>query len=314
MLFDILILGSGPAGLSAALYAARTGFSCALLTGPEEGGKLIMTDKIENYPGVPACTGFELITRLKQQVLETGLSYKNETALSVNLKVYPFEIKTETNVYLTRTLIIATGSTVKWLGLPSEEKFKGKGISVCATCDGFFYKNKNVAIIGDGNTALYEATHLSKIAAKVTIVAAGNALKGEKSLREKVLALPQVNVLYNTQVLDFIGDNKLTHLRLKNNVTENTFLLPLEGCFEAIGFAPASQLFANQLDLTKAGYIQTNCSSFETNVSGIFACGDVQETHYRQAIIAAGSGAMAALLTEDFLGAETYPKNNPIHL
>ncbi|MBQ3695742.1 MAG: FAD-dependent oxidoreductase [Alphaproteobacteria bacterium] len=301
MIFDTIILGSGPAGFSASIYAGRAGLLCLQLSGPEEGGKLTLTDKIENYPGVGTVTGFELINTLKAQALETGITYKNESAIQVNFNKYPFEIKTENEFYSTKTLIIAMGSRVNWLNIPSEEKFKGRGISVCATCDGFFYKNKDVAVIGGGNTALYESLHLAQTSKRVTIICKDSFLNGERILLDKVKNTPNIQILNNSAVVEFIGTNKLTHLKLHQTPPERDFLLPVDGCFEAIGFSPSSQLFQNKLDINAKGYIKTNCQTFETNIEGVYACGDIQEQHYRQAIIASGSGALASLSAIEFL-------------
>ncbi len=307
---DILVLGSGPAGFSAGLYAGRAGFLCTLLTGPEKGGKLLLTDRIENYPGTGLVSGYELAESMEKQALNAGVNILNETATNLNLSTYPFEIQTEKSIHTAQALIIAMGTTVKWLNLPNEHRFKGRGISVCATCDGFFYKNKHVAVIGGGGTAVYEALHLAKIASKVTVITPNTQLNGERVLLNEIKKTPNIFILTNTRTLDFIGENKLTALKLQKTGTSAPFALPVDGCFEAIGFTPTTTLFGNQLQLNAQNYIHTNCLTRATNIPGVYACGDIQETTYRQAILAASSGAQAALNATNFLGFKTYP-NNP---
>lgn len=310
---DILILGAGPAGLSAAIYAGRSGYSTTLLTGPEEGGKLSLTNTIENYPGFENISGYQLTQNLKNQAIKAQVQIKNETAISVNIKTYPFEIKTEKELYHTKSLIIATGSVVNWLNLKSEARFKGKGISVCAICDGFFYKNKTVAVIGGGNTAMYEAIHLSKTSKKVFIISNQASLKGEFALKQKIETINNIHLISNATVMEFVGQTKLTHLKIKIKGQEQPFLLAVDGCFEAVGFSPASQLFENQLAISNTGYIQTNCTSYQTSIEGIFACGDIQESKNRQAIIACGSGAKAALSAIEYLEQKSYPKTSLLY-
>jgi len=298
---DALIIGSGPAGLTAGLYAGRAGFSVALLTGSEKGGKLLLTDKIENFPCFSNSSGFDFITKLEQQAKEVGVSFFNETVKSINLLHSPFQIYTESQEWFPKSIIIAMGTQVRWLNLPGENAYKGKGISVCATCDGFFYKNKNVAVIGGSNTALYETLYLAGIAKNIYLLTQNNSLQGEFLLRQKVLALTNVHIQFNTQILGFIGTEKLTGLKIKNKVDTEEKILSIDGCFEAVGFIPNSNLFQNQLRLNKNGYIKTNKQTMQTSIKGVFACGDIQETLYRQALIASASGARAAMSLEHYL-------------
>ena len=298
---EALIIGSGPAGLTAGLYAGRAGFSVALLTGMEIGGKLSLTDKIENFPSFSNSSGFNFTTQLEQQAKQVGVSFFNETVKSVDLINPTFKIQTEVQEWYPKAIIVAMGTQVKWLNLPGENIYKGKGISVCATCDGFFYKNKNVAIIGGGNTALYETLHLSSIAKNVFLLTQNSSLQGEFLLRQKVLALANVHIHYNTKILCFIGTEKLTGLKIKNKTDTKEKILSVDGCFEAIGFTPNSHLFQNQLQLDKNGYIKTNKQTMQTSINGVFACGDIQEMHYRQALIASASGARAAMSLEHYL-------------
>jgi len=298
---DALIIGSGPAGLTAGLYAGRAGFSVALLTGSEKGGKLLLTDKIENFPCFSNSSGFDFITKLEQQAKEVGVSFFNETVKSINLLHSPFQIYTESQEWFPKSIIIAMGTQVRWLNLPGENTYKGKGISVCATCDGFFYKNKNVAVIGGSNTALYETLYLASIAKNIYLLTQNSSLQGEFLLRQKVLALTNVHIQFNTQILGFIGTEKLTGLKIKNKADTEEKILPVDGCFEAVGFTPNSDLFQKQLKLNKQGYIKTNKKTMQTSINGVFACGDIQETLYRQALIASASGARAAMSLEHYL-------------
>ncbi|MBP5343498.1 MAG: FAD-dependent oxidoreductase [Alphaproteobacteria bacterium] len=300
---DVLIIGSGPAGLTAGLYAGRAGFSVSLLTGPEKGGKLSLTDKIENFPCFSTGSGIEFITKLEQQAKEVGVSFFNENVQQVALLHPPFKIITEVQTWQPKSVIIAMGTQVKWLNLPQEEMYKGKGISVCATCDGFFYKNKNVAVIGGGNTALYESLYLTNIAKNVYLLTQNKQLQGEFLLRQKVLSLANILIYYNTDVLGFVGNEKLTGLKIKNKADTEEKILSVEGCFEAVGFVPNTRLFQNQLLVDKNGYIKTNKQTMQTSIKGIYACGDIQETGYSQALIASASGARAAMSLENYLKA-----------
>lgn len=300
---DVLIIGSGPAGLTAGLYAGRAGFSVVILTGSEQGGKLSLTDKIENFPSFSTGSGVEFITKLEQQIQEVGVSLFNENVQQVDLLQVPFKIITDVQTWQPKSVIIAMGTQVKWLNLPQEEVYKGKGISVCATCDGFFYKNKNVAVIGGGNTALYESLYLANIAKNIYILTPNKQLQGEFLLRQKVLSLANIHIYYQTDVLGFIGNEKLTGLKIKNKACTKEKILSVNGCFEAIGFIPNTRLFQHQLLLDKKGYIKTNKQTMQTSVKGIYACGDIQETNYRQALIACASGARAAMSLENYLKA-----------
>ena len=298
---DVLIIGSGPAGLTAGIYAGRAGFSVALLTGIEKGGKLSLTDKIENFPGFSTGSGLDFITLLEEQTKQVGVLFFNESVQKIDLIHPPFKVDTDVQQWQPKSVIIAMGTQVKWLNLPGEDTYKGKGISVCATCDGFFYKNKEVAIIGGGNTALYETLYLASIVKNIHLLTQNSSLQGEFLLRQKVLSLKNVHIQYNTKISGFVGSEKLTGLKIQNKADTKEKILAVDGCFEAVGFVPNSHLFLNQLQLTKAGYIKTNKQTMTTNIQGVFACGDIQETHYRQALIAAASGARAAMSAEGYL-------------
>lgn len=298
---DVLIIGSGPAGYTAGLYATRAGLKTALFTGQNIGGQLMYTEKIENYPGFDEISGPDLMDIFKKQITGLGATIYQEQITEINLRTYPFPFKSETMEGLAKSVIIATGSKARWLNVEGEEKFKGSGISVCATCDGFFYKNKKVAVIGGGNTALYEALFLSKVAAEVYLINKTDEFTGERKLLEQVNTNAQITILKNADVIAFQGNARLEKLLWRDRKTEKVNELSVDGVFEAVGTVPQTDLFQNQLNITLNGYINTNKRTMETSVKGVFACGDVQEEQYRQAIIASGSGCIAALSAEKFL-------------
>lgn len=298
----VLIIGSGPAGYTASIYAARAGLETVLLMGHMAGGQLMLTHEVENYPGFTKISGIDLMENFQKQAESVGVSLKYESAVKVDLSNRPFKIETDMGAEWTAdALIIATGSDAKWLGIPSEEKYKGHGISVCATCDGFFYKGKNVAVIGGGNSAVYEALFLSQIAQSVTLIHRRDTLRAEKKLQSQVLSNPKIQIRWDSEVTEFQGDERLKSISIINNKTKVESILPVDGVFVAIGHHPNTELFKGQLKIEASGYIKTNKKTFETSVPGVFACGDVQEEIFRQAIIAAGTGCIAALSAERFL-------------
>lgn len=299
---NVLIIGSGPAGYTASIYAARAGLETVLLMGHMAGGQLMLTHEVENYPGFTKISGIDLMENFQKQAESVGVSLKYESAVKVDLSNRPFKIETDMGAEWTAdALIIATGSDAKWLGIPSEEKYKGHGISVCATCDGFFYKDKNVAVIGGGNSAVYEALFLSQIAQSVTLIHRRDTLRAEKKLQSQVLSNPKIQIRWDSEVTEFQGDERLKSISIINNKTKVESILPVDGVFVAIGHHPNTELFKGQLEIEASGYIKTNKKTFETSVPGVFACGDVQEEIFRQAIIAAGTGCIAALSAERFL-------------
>ncbi len=299
---QILILGSGPAGYAAGIYTARAGLSTTMLMGPAPGGQLMLTHEIENYPGAPHITGPDLMDSFHEQAKDVGVNLVYEQAEEVGLSGYPFTVTTDTKtVWTADAFIIATGARPRWLGAPGEDKFKGRGISVCATCDGFFYKDKRVAIIGSGNSAAYEAVFLAQVAAHVTIIARNNRLTAEHRLVEQVLNNPKINLLWETEVVAFQGDTKLESIRCRHLPTGTENDMAIDGVFEAIGHIPNTQLFADSLAIDSRGYLVTQKYTGATSRPGVFAAGDCQEVVHRQAIIAAGSGAVAALSAEKFL-------------
>ncbi len=297
----VLIIGSGPAGYTAGIYTTRAGLQTTLLAGHAPGGQLMLTHEVENYPGFSNISGIDLMERFKKQAEDLHVDVRYESAISFDFSKTPFQIQTDMKTdYSADSVILAMGSIPKWLDVPGEEKFKGKGIAVCATCDGFFYKNKEVAVIGGGNSGVYEALFLSQIVKKVTLIHQGSILSADKILTDKLLKTKNIHVLLNTATLEFQGMDRLNSLKLKNLNSHKEFILPVQGAFIAIGHKPNTHLLKKHVLLDKNGYIVTQPNK-ETSVRGVFACGDIQEPIYRQAIIAAGSGCVAALSAEKYL-------------
>ena len=296
----VLIIGSGPAGYTAGIYAARSGLEPILVSGTDTGGQLTLSENVENFPGFPhAVSGSELMENMRRQAELFGVVLINDKIVEVDFSRRPFECSSEKhNAFYADSIIIATGASAKWLGLPDEEKYRGFGISVCATCDGFFYRGKNVAVIGGGNSAVEEALYLTTFARSVTLIHRRDNLRADKYLQEKLFNTPQIRVIYDRTVEEFIGRNApptLEALKLKNVKTDKTEILPTDGVFIAIGHKPNTEIFQNRLELDNRGYIKTAPDSTRTSVEGVFAAGDVRNADFRQAVIAAGSGAMAAM-------------------
>ena len=294
-----VIIGSGPAGYTAALYAARANLSPVMIMGNCAGGQLLYTHKIENFPGFTDISGSALIDIFHAQAEQLHVSMIYEKVEKVDLAQTPFLLYLSDKKCLTASsVIIACGAEAKWLNVPGENQFKGHGISVCATCDGYFYKNAKVAVIGGGNTALYEALFLSSLAQHVSIINKGDHLIGENTLIKKVLDTPNITVLNNSEVVEFTGTGKLSGIRIKQSQTIKN--IPISGAFIAIGQKPVTDLFCEQIRLDADGFIVTD-EAKQTSVAGVFAAGDVQEKHFRQAIVACASGAVAALSAEKYL-------------
>lgn len=299
---NVIIIGGGPAGLTAAIYVARAELSPLVIEGYQTGGQLMWTTEIENFPGFDErVTGPELMGKMKKQAEKFGTQFISKDVTSVDLSKQPFEIKVGEEVYLTRTLIISTGSSAKWLGLESEKKLIGRGVSACATCDGAFFKDKQVIIIGGGDSAMEEAIFLTKFASKVTVIHRRDELRASVIMQEKAKANPKIEFLFNSEVQEILGEDNVTGVKVKNNKTNETSNLTCDGVFVAIGHVPNTKLFKDNLELDVKGYIVTKGKSTTTNVEGVFACGDVQDYTYRQAISAAGTGCMAALEAERLL-------------
>ena len=296
----ILIIGSGPAGYTAAIYAARSGLNPILVSGTEIGGQLTLSEDVENYPGIEhSIRGQELMDIMKKQSLNLGVKIINDKIVEVDLNNRPFECSSENhNVFYTQSIIIATGASAKWLDISSEKPYRGFGVSVCATCDGFFYRGKNVAVIGGGNSAIEEALFLSNFASSVTIIHRRDSLRAEHRLQQKIANKPQISIKYDSVVEEFIGTEtppKLEAIKIKNVKSDKIETINVNGVFIAIGHKPNTEIFQNQLELDKFGYIKTQPDSCVTNIEGVFAAGDVKNPEFRQAIIAAGSGAIAAM-------------------
>lgn len=306
----VIIIGSGPAGYSAAIYAARAMLKPLLITGLQQGGQLTITTDVENYPGfADPIQGPWLMEQMAKQAQNVGATLAYDIITKVDLSTRPFSLTTDAGAaYSCDALIIATGAQARWLGLESETTFMGGGVSACATCDGYFYRDKDVIVVGGGNTAVEEALYLSHIAKKVTMVHRGQSFRAEKIMQDRLFAQKNVEVIWDHVVEEIVGNPArppmgatVTGARLKNRHTGKVTLIDAEGIFIAIGHAPATQLFTDQLTLKPGGYIWTKPDSTATSIEGVFAAGDVADDQYRQAVTAAGRGCMAALETERFL-------------
>jgi len=300
-----LVIGSGPAGFTAAIYAARANLKPVVYEGLQPGGQLTTTTEVDNFPGYPnGITGTELMEDLRNQSIRFGTDVRSGFATKVDFSSRPFHVTIdEEKTLLAETVIIATGAAAKYLGLESEEKFKGMGVSACATCDGFFYKNQDVVVVGGGDTACEEASYLAGICKKVYLVVRKDYLRASKAMQERVFNTKNIEVLFNHATKEIVGDNSgVNGAKLIKNGNEEVFV-PITGFFLAIGHHPNSDVFKQYVDTDEVGYIKTIPGSSKTNVPGVFACGDVQDPNYRQAITAAGSGCMAALDAERFLSA-----------
>ena len=302
----VLIIGSGPAGYTAAVYAARALLKPIMVTGMEPGGQLTTTTDVENYPGfAEVIQGPWLMEQMKDQAKAVGTEMIEDHISSVNLKSKPFEaIGDGGQKYTADSIIISTGAQARWLNLDSEQKFRGFGVSACATCDGFFFKDKTVAVVGGGNAAVEEAMFLTKFASKVKLIHRRNELRAEKMLQKKLMENKKIEIIWDSVVEEVIGDDdpkNVKGLKIKNVKTNKVSDLKLDGLFIAIGHDPATQLFKDQLKMDKEGYLVTKSDSTETNIPGVFAAGDVKDKIFRQAVTAAGMGCMAALEAEKYL-------------
>ena len=302
----LLILGSGPAGYTAAIYSARAMLEPTLLTGIEPGGQMTITTDVENYPGfADIIQGPWLMDQMKGQAENVGTNIVFDTIIDVDLSKKPFELKADSDkIYTCEALIISTGAQARWLGLESENKFKGYGVSACATCDGFFYKDKRVVVVGGGNTAAEEAVFLTNFAKEVKLIHRRDSLRAEKILQKRLNENDKIEIIWDTEVTEIIGDDNplsVNKVALKNNKTNISSQLNTDGVFIAIGHSPSSEIFKNQLEMNNNGYISTAADSTKTNIDGVFAAGDVTDDKYRQAVTAAGMGCMAALEAEEYL-------------
>ncbi len=299
----VIIIGTGPAGYTAAIYTARAGLEPLVLTGERMGGWLTTTTDVENYPGFPeGIQGPELMDRMLEQAKRFGAEVKIGSVTAVDLSARPFKVTTDEGEEEAETLIVATGSSARRLGVPGEDELWGKGLSICATCDAAFFKDKEVAVVGGGDSAMEEATFLTRFAKSVKILARGNEgeLRASKTMLDRAMSDQKISFVYNVEVQEVLGDGKVSGVRLKDNKTGEESEMPLDGLFLAIGHVPNTQMFEGQLELTK-GYIVTEGDSTVTTVPGVFACGDVMDWKFRQAIVAAGYGCVAALEAQRFL-------------
>ncbi|WP_310533007.1 thioredoxin-disulfide reductase [Novosphingobium sp.] len=307
----MLIIGSGPAGLSAAIYGARAGMEPIVVQGLQPGGQLTITTDVENYPGFrDVIQGPWLMQEMQAQAEHVGTRMMWDTIAEVQMDGSPFRaIGDGGDVYEGETLVIATGAQAKWLGVEGEQELGGKGVSACATCDGFFYRGKKVVVIGGGNTAVEEALYLTNHSPDVTVIHRRDSFRAEKILQDRLFANEKVSVEWNKAVKRFVGDpasGGLTGVEVVDTITGETSIIPTDGAFVAIGHAPATELFKDKLELDGAGYIVVDAGTPKTAIPGVFACGDVMDHTYRQAVTAAGTGCMAALDAERFLGAQEF--------
>jgi len=305
----LIVVGSGPAGYTTAIYAARAMLSPVLISGFEPGGQLMITTDVENYPGfAEPIQGPWLMEQMRLQAEHVGAELVSDYVTRAELGQRPFRLTCDSGaVWTCDALVIATGAKAKWLGTPSEEKFKGYGVSACATCDGFFYRGKEVVVVGGGNSAVEEALYLANLASKVTVVHRRDSFRAERILQERLFAHPKIEVVWNSAIDEILGAEaplSVTAVRLKNVQTGATEERKVDGVFVAIGHAPASELFAGQVDMKANGYIKTVPGTTQTNIPGVFAAGDVADDIYRQAVTAAGLGCMAALEAEKYLAAQ----------
>jgi thioredoxin reductase (NADPH) len=307
----VAILGSGPAGLTAAIYAARAGLSPIVIQGIQPGGQLTTTTDVENYPGFrDVIQGPWLMEEMQAQAEHVGTRMVWDHISAVDLRSRPIRLTGDSGTqYFADSLIIATGAQAKWLNLPSEEHMKGRGASACATCDGFFYRGKRVAVIGGGNTAVEEALYLTNHSHDVTLIHRRDSLRAEKILQDRLFANPHIKIIWDSEVTEFVGGGEpeaLVGLDVKNRLTGEVSRVDVEGAFVAIGHKPATELFDGQLKLDSDGYLEVETGSTKTSIPGVFACGDVMDKIYRQAVTAAGTGCMAALDAEKYLAAQEF--------
>ncbi len=302
----VLIIGSGPAGYTAAIYAARANMKPVLYQGIQPGGQLTITTEVENYPGYPdGIQGPEMMVHFEKQAARMGADIRYGLATKVDFSTSPYKVWIdEEKLIEADSVIICTGASAKWLGIPSEERLNGFGVSACAVCDGFFFKGKEVAIVGAGDTAAEEAMYLSKLCTTVHMFIRKEKMRASKIMQDRVLQTPNIKVYWNTDTDEILGEKKVEAVRIKNNKTQETQEIPISGFFVAIGHQPNSDIFKEWIEMDETGYILTVPGTSKTNVEGVFAAGDVQDKNYRQAVTAAGSGCMAALDAERYLSAK----------
>ncbi len=306
----VLIIGSGPAGYTAAIYAARAGLSPVLYTGAQPGGQLTITTDVENYPGYPeGVLGPQMMEDFKKQAERFGTDVRYGMVTQVDFFHNPHKVIVDDQHELSaETVIISTGASAKWLGLESEEKLNGKGVSACAVCDGFFFRNQKVAIVGGGDTACEEAAYLANICEKVFMLVRSDEMRASQIMQKRVLNNPKIEILWNTETEEILGEDEVEGVRVKNNQTHEVSELEVTGFFVAIGHQPNTQIFEGMIEMNESGYIKTLPGSTKTNIEGVFACGDAQDHIYRQAVTAAGTGCMSALDAERYLAEKELSK------
>jgi len=299
--YDVIIIGSGPSGYTAAIYAARANLSVLMFQGYQVGGQLMLTSDVENYPGFEeGILGPPMMEKFEMQARRFGTEMIPEDVSAVDFSERPFKVTADSGEYAARTIIISTGASAKWLGLPSEERLQGRGVSACATCDGFFFRNKDVVVVGGGDTALEEATFLTRYASHVTLVHRRDTLRASKIMQDRAFKNPKISFIWDTEVVEVLGDDAVTGLRLRNVKNGEEYILPTQGLFLAIGHEPNTGLFKGVIDMDEKGYI-TPVEYTMTNIPGVFAAGDVTDHRYRQAVTAAGDGCRAAIDLERWL-------------
>ena len=301
-----LIIGSGPAGYTAAIYAARANLKPVLYQGIQPGGQLTITTEVENYPGYAnGVQGPEMMVDFEKQAARMGADIRYGLATKVDFNTHPFKVEIDEEKWIeSNAVIIATGASAKWLGLESEQRLNGFGVSACAVCDGFFFRGKDVAIVGAGDTAAEEALYLSKLCTTVHMIIRKDAMRASKVMQDRVLSTPNIKMYWNSETDEVLGEKNVRAVRIRNNQSGEKLEIPVSGFFVAIGHQPNSAIFQGQIDMDEAGYIKTIPGTSKTNIEGVFAAGDVQDKIYRQAVTAAGSGCMAALDAERYLGAK----------
>lgn len=303
---NVIIIGSGPAGYTAAIYTARANLAPLMFLGMQPGGQLTITSEVENWPGeADGVMGPELMEKLKKQAARFGTEFIEDTIVSVDFASSPKKVTdSRGNVYEAKTVIISTGASAKWLGIPGEKEFQGKGVSACATCDGFFFRDKKVVVVGGGDSAMEEATFLTHFAKEVVCLVRTDKLRASKIMQDRAMKNPKIRFLWFTEAKEVVGEQKVTGVRVVNSQTGEEVVETADGFFVAIGHEPNSKMFAGHIALDQKGYIVHKPDSTQTNVDGVFACGDVIDPYYRQAVTAAGSGCMAALEAERWLAAQ----------
>jgi thioredoxin reductase (NADPH) len=301
---NCLIIGSGPSGYTAAIYASRANLRPVLYQGIQPGGQLTITTEVENYPGYPeGIQGPDMMINFEKQAARMGADIRFGLATKVDFSSQPYKVQIDEEKWIeANTVIISTGASAKWLGLESEQRLNGYGVSACAVCDGFFFKGKEVAIVGAGDTAAEEALYLSKLCTTVHMIVRKGEMRASKVMQDRVINTPNIKVYWNSETHEVLGDKKVESVRIQNNVTNEKIEVPVSAFFVAIGHQPNSDIFKGWIDMDKEGYIKTMPGTSKTNIEGIFASGDVQDKIYRQAVTAAGSGCMAALDAERYLG------------